>query len=271
MKLFAIGLVLAILLYAIVLGGLYIFQRRLLYRPEAELPSPEQLGLRDIAIPRFAADDGNPLFAWYANPKAPDGYVLLYLHGNAGNIGYRAHRMHRMTELGWGVLLLEYRGFGGNPGQPTEAGLISDASAGLSELRRLGVRPDRILLWGESLGTNLAIVLAAEHDVAAVLLESPYTSIAETAQVHYPYAPARWLIKDRFNSLSRIGRVRAPILIMQGARDEIVPPAMGRALLQAATAPAELWVAEQAGHNDLAQAGAIEAAAAFVGKLLPWP
>jgi fermentation-respiration switch protein FrsA (DUF1100 family) len=269
MILLAIGLAFAVLLYGIVLGGLYAFQRNLLYRPEANLPPPETLGLADIAVLRFAADDGNPLFAWYAAPARMDDYVVLYLHGNAGHIGYRAHRLHRMVVLGWGVFLLEYRGFGGNPGQPTEQGLLRDARAGLAELQGLGVPLSRILLWGESLGTGLAIDLAAENAVAAVLLESPYTSIAETAQVHYPYVPARRMIKDKFDSLSRISRVTAPILVMQGARDRIVPPAMGRTLLRAATAPSALWVAEDAGHNDLAQAGAIEAAAAFVRDRVP--
>jgi len=263
------GLVLVVLLYGLILLWLYVFQRRLLFRPEADLPPPEQFGLHDIAVPRFAAADGNPLFAWYAAPARPDGYVVLYLHGNAGHIGYRAHRAHRLMAFGWGVCLLEYRGFGGNPGQPSETGLLADASAGLAMLHSRGIRNDRILLWGESLGTNLAIALATGNDVAAVLLESPYTSIAAAAQLHYPYAPAARMIKDRFDSLALIPRVRAPILIMQGALDTLVPPAMGRALAEAATAPVELWTAPEAGHNDLAQAGATEAAVSFVHHHLP--
>jgi len=269
MAILAAGLVVAVLLYGLVLLWLYLVQRRLLFRPEADLPPPDQFGLHEIAVLRFAAADGNPLFAWYAAPARPDGYVVLYLHGNAGHIGYRAHRAHRLMAFGWGVCLLEYRGFGGNPGQPTETGLLADASAGLAALHGLGIRNNRILLWGESLGTNLAISLATGNDIAAVLLESPYTSIAAAAQLHYPYAPAGRMIKDRFDSLALIPQVRAPILIMQGALDTLVPPAMGRTLAEAATAPVELWVAPEAGHNDLAQAGATEAAASFVHRHLP--
>ena len=174
-----------------------------------------------------------------------------------------------MADFGWGVFLLEYRGYGGNPGQPTEAGLVLDARAGLAALNARGIPDERILLWGESLGTGVAIILAADHNVATVLLESPYTSIADTAQFHYPYVPARRLIKDRFNSLSRIARVRSPMLLMQGALDRIVPPHMGQTLLNAATAPAELWSASDAGHNDLSRAGALEAAADFVRRQIP--
>jgi hypothetical protein len=267
----AAGIGAAVLLYGFFLGWLYVCQRRLLYRPDANLPPPTQFGLHDIDVIHFKAADGAPLFAWYAAPTSSDAFVVLYLHGNGGHIGYRAHRLHRMTGLGWGVLLLEYRGFGGNPGAPTETGLMQDARAALDELGRRDIAAERILLWGESLGTGLAVVLAVEQDVAAVLLESPYTSIADAAQIHYPYVPARRLIKDRFDTRSRIERVRAPMFIMQGALDRIVPPAMGRELLHLATAPAELWVAETAGHNDLAQAGAIEAAADFVRRRVPAP
>ena len=110
------------LAYGAVLGGLFMCQRSLLFRPEANLPTPEQLGLRDIEVVQLRADDGVPLFAWYAKPLRDDGFVVLYLHGNAGHIGHRAERVRRLTALGWGVFLLEYRGYGGNPGKPTEAG-----------------------------------------------------------------------------------------------------------------------------------------------------
>ena len=172
-----------------------------------------------------------------------------------------------MRAVGWGVLLLEYRGYGGNAGSPSEDGLIRDARAGLAAMRHLGVPPNRILLWGESLGTSLAVWLGSENTVAAVLLEAPFTSITDAAQRQYPYVPVRPLLKDKLDSLSRIGRVRAPILVMQGGRDRLVPPEMGRALIAAATAPTELWVAPDAGHEDLGPLGAMDAAARFVSRL----
>ncbi len=144
-----------------------------------------------------------------------------------------------------------------------------DARAGLAELRRLGIPDDRILLWGESLGTGPAVQLAAEQPVACVLLEAPFTSMSEMAHRHFPWLPVGLLLRDRFDSLGTIGAVRAPILVMQGARDTIVPPEMGRRL--ADTAKAELWQAPQGGHNDLADFGLIEAASDFVRRRLPPP
>ncbi len=260
------GLAASLLLYCIVLAGLYTFQRRLLFVPDITVPDPARVGLPDARVLHVPTDDGLSLLAWHFPPAAPDAFTVLLLHGNAGNIAHRADRVHRLRALGWGVFLQEYRGYGGNAGTPSEDGLMRDARAGLAELRRLGVTLDRVLLWGESLGTGLAVSLGAENEVAAVLLEAPYTSIADAAQRQYPYVPVRPLLKDRFDSLSRIGQVRAPIFVMQGARDRLVPPAMGRALIAAASAPTALWIATEAGHDDLGPFGAIDAAAAFVAQ-----
>ena len=256
----------AAVLYAIVVAGLYTVQRRLLYIPDINAPDPVRAGVANVTVIHIPTADGLSLVAWYVPPANPNGFTVLLLHGNAGNIANRAGRLRTMYQIGWGVLLLEYRGYGGNPGSPSEAGLVLDARAGLAELHRRGVPPDRVLLWGESLGTGLAVRLASENQVAAVLLDAPYTSIADAAQRQYPYVPVRLLLKDRFESLSRIPKVAAPILVMQGSADRLVPPAMGRALMAAAQVPTKLWVAEGAGHEDLGPYGALEAAAAFVRK-----
>ena len=259
----------AALLYIVVLTGLFVLQRRLLFISDTSIPDPTRAGLPDADILHISTDDGLSLTAWHFPPNEPNGFTVLLMHGNAGNIAHRADRVRRMRAVGWGVLLLEYRGYGGNPGSPSEDGLIRDARAGLAALHRLGVSPQRILLWGESLGTGLAVWLGSENPVAAVLLEAPYTSIADAAKRQYPFVPVRPLLKDHFDSLSRIGRVRAPILVMQGARDRLVPPAMGRALIAAAMAMTELWVAPDAGHEDLGPFGAVEAAARFVARYVP--
>jgi uncharacterized protein len=147
--------------------------------------------------------------------------------------------------------------------------LLTDARAGLAALVAMGFPPHRILLWGESLGSGLAVRLAAEHPVAAVLLEAPYTSITDIARLRFPFAPVGWLLHDRFESLPVIGGVRAPVLVMHGARDRIVPVTMGRTLYEAAPQPKELWIAPDAGHVNLVEAGAIEAAGAFVSRIRP--
>ena len=253
-------------LYGLIVTALFLSQRQILFRPD---PTPPDLiragvpGTRQIIV---ATPDGLSLLAWYMPPR-DGGRVVLYLHGNAGNIGHRGYRLERFRRLGWGALLLEYRGYGGNPGRPSEAGLIVDARAGLAALRTMGFPPADVLLWGESLGSGLVVRLATEQPVGAVLLESPYTSIADIARSRFPYVPVRWLLLDPFDSLRIIGDARAPVLVLHGAHDRIVPVAMGRAIYAAAPDPKRLWIAPQAGHVDLVEAGAIEAAGVFIADM----
>lgn len=241
-------------------------QRRLVYFPDARAPDAAARGVPGVAVGRTTTQDGLSLLTWYAPPDAEDGLVVLYLHGNAGNIGNRAGRLLPLNDAGWGVLLLEYRGYGGNPGTPSEDGLWLDAQAGMAALRRIGVPPERTLLWGESLGTGLAVRLAAESPVAAVLLEAPYTSLAAVGRWHAPMLPMGLLLGRAYDSLSLIPKVRSPVLVMAGARDTLIPPAISRELYDAATSPKELWIAPDADHNTLADAGAIAAAADFVRR-----
>jgi fermentation-respiration switch protein FrsA (DUF1100 family) len=257
--------------YCLIAAALFLLQRRILFRPDRPRPDLPRIvvpGLREVTV---TTPDGLPLLCWYLPPKGTSGggaddRVVLYLHGNAGHIGHRAFRLGLYHSLGWGVLLLGYRGFGGNPGRPSEAGLLIDARAGLAAIRDMGFPPDRILLWGESLGSGVAVSLAAEQTVAAVLLEAPYTSIIDMGRRRFPFVPVRWLLLDRFDSLRTIRDVHAPVMVMHGARDRIVPVEMGRAVFDAANEPKELWIAVDAGHVDLVEAGAIEAAGAFVQK-----
>jgi fermentation-respiration switch protein FrsA (DUF1100 family) len=253
-------------LYLAFVGLLYAGQRRLLYVPDTTPPDPARVGIPDIEALHPHATDGTPLLAWYMPPAAPDGFVVLYLHGNGGHIGYRGERLRSFRAAGWGAFLLEYRGYGGNPGKPTEAGLVLDAEAGLAALQALGVAPQRTVLWGESLGSNLAVRLAMTRDFAAVILESPFTSVTALAKALYPCVPVDLLLKDRFETLPRIPAVRSPVLVLQGGRDRLVRPAMSRAVYAAVTARKELWTAPEADHNDLGMFGAVEAAVAFVQK-----
>ncbi|HET6197359.1 MAG TPA: alpha/beta hydrolase [Acetobacteraceae bacterium] len=256
----------AVLLYLAFVGLLYAGQRRLIYVPDRTPPDPARTGIAEIEVLHLHSGDGTPLIAWYMPPAKPDGSVVLYLHGNGGHIGYRGERLRSFRAAGWGALLLEYRGYGGNPGRPTEAGLVLDAEAGLAGLQGLGVPPQRTVLWGESLGSNLAVRLAMTRDFAAVILESPFTSVTALAKALYPCVPVDLLLKDRFETLPRIPAVRSPVLVLQGGRDRLVRPAMSRAVYAAVTARKELWTAPEADHNDLGMFGAVEAAVAFVQK-----
>lgn len=254
-------------LYVLGLSLLYTMQRGILFLPDKDRPDPERAGAGGVQVLTVTTEDGLPLLAWYQPPPSTDGLVVLYLHGNAGHIGHRGFRLPRFASHGWGAMLLEYRGFGGNPGKPSEDGFRADARAALAALHAMGIPNERIVLWGESLGTGVAVGLAAGDAVAAVILESPYTSIRAIAQKKYPYAPVSLLLKDPFDSLSRIGGLKAPVMIIHGAQDEIVPVEMGRALHAAAPEPKALWIAAQTGHGGLVEAGAIEAAAAFIAGL----
>jgi fermentation-respiration switch protein FrsA (DUF1100 family) len=253
-------------------AALYAVQDRLIYFPDpTPPPPPAALGLEGVRAVTLRTADGLDILAWRLAEPRPDAPVILYLHGNGGHVAYRAGRVERFRALGWGALLVQWRGYGGNPGAPSEAGLAEDARAGLAALRAEGVAAARIVPWGESLGTGPALRLAAEQPdaVGAVVLESPYTSLLDLARRHYPLLPSGLLLRDRYDSLSRIAAVRAPVLILQGARDTLVPPEMGRTLVAAATAPVELWEAPGAGHNEIGPAGGVEQAADFLRRRLP--
>jgi uncharacterized protein len=257
----------AVAAYAAMVGGLFFFQRQLLYIPDRtrpELGGLAQLGVREVTI---TTEDGLSLLSWYL-PSRPGRPVIAYFHGNGGHIGYRVERLLRFAQEGFGVLMLEYRGYGGNPGTPTETGFYTDARAALDFLGREGVAPHRLVLYGESLGSAVAVPVAAQNEVAAVVLEAPLTSVAEVAQCHFPYVPATLLVVDRFDALSRIGQVRAPILVMHGERDRVVPVRYGRALFNAAPEPKEGWFVPEAGHENLARYGGLDVAVAFINRRL---
>ena len=257
----------ALVAYAALVGGLFLFQRQLIYFPDRtrpELAGLEQLGVREIVL---ATEDGLSLLSWYLPPR-PGRPVILYFHGNGGHLGHRVERLLRFAREGHGVLMLEYRGYGGNPGTPTENGFYTDARAALGFLEREGVAPNRIVLYGESLGSGVAVELAAQHDVAGVILEAPFTSVAEVAQCHFPYIPAARLVIDRFDSQARIGRVTAPILVLHGERDRVVPVRFGRALFDAAPEPKEGWFVPEAGHENLSGFGGLDAVVAFIERRL---
>jgi uncharacterized protein len=258
---------LAVVAYGALVGGLYLFQRQLLYFPDRT--HPELFGLRELGVCEaiLSTEDGLSLMSWYL-PARPGRPVIAYFHGNGGHVGYRAERLLRFAREGYGVLMVEYRGYGGNPGTPTEAGFYADGRAALEFLGREGVAPSRLVLYGESLGSGVAVALAAEHQVAALVLEAPFTSVAEVAQRHFPYVPASRMVTDRFDSLSRIGSVRAPILVLHGERDRVVPIRFGRALLDAAPEPKEGWFAPEAEHEDLARFGSFDVVVAFIERRL---
>jgi hypothetical protein len=230
----------------------WIGQRRLIYFPSRDVPAPEAVGLTAIERIAFTAGEGLPLNGWYvpASGRAASLTVIVF-NGNAGNRAYRADFATALARLGAAVLLFDYRGFGDNPGSPSEAGLIADARAARAYAAGRGdVDGRRLVYFGESLGAAVAVALAAEHPPAALILRSPFASLAAVGQHHYPLLPVRLLLRDRFASIDKIRQIRCPLLVIAGDRDRIVPLDHSRHLYERALPPKKLVVIDGADHND---------------------
>ena len=237
---------------AAVLALIWTMQRRLMYFPTADVPTPGEIGLTDVEPVTFETTDGLGLSGWFVAASGPSPRVtVLVFNGNAGNRAHRAPLAAALHRHGLQVLLVDYRGYGGNPGAPTENGLAADSRAARAYLvGRPDVDASRIVYFGESLGTAVAIDLAVEHPPAALVLRSPFTSMADVGQHHYPFLPVRLLLRDRFAAIDRIHRIRVPLLVIAGGRDRIVPIENSRRLYDAAVAPKTLLVLPDADHND---------------------
>jgi len=259
---------LTVFLYASVVGCAFVFQRSLLYYPDKSTPSLQLSGLRQIDEISLITSDGLELLGWYRKAK-PGHPTLVLFHGNAGHIGHRSLKILPYAEAGIGVLLAEYRGYGGNEGMPSEEGLYRDGHAALEFLNKAGVPVNRIVLYGESLGTGVSVQMAKEYDVGAIILEAPFTSLGDIGAHHYPYLPSRWLARDPFDNLSKIGEVSAPLLIIHGERDRIIPVDFGRKIFDAAKEPKEMKVFSNVGHNDLHLASVSQMVLEFMSRRLP--
>ncbi len=237
--------------YLLLCGAVFVMQRTLLYPAARQVPNLAAYDVAGLYEVTTRTPDGLTLRHWYVPPAEAGAAVLVVVHGNAGHLGDRVDKLDEIIEAGFGVLFAGYRGYSGNPGKPTEDDLTADARLLLDWLAAQGVPAERTVVYGESLGTGVAVKMAAERELAAVVLESPYTSIAEVAQTHYWYLPAKWLVLDKWDSMAQIGRIRAPLLVVHGARDKSVPTRYGRRLFAAAPEPKELFIVEAGTHNDL--------------------
>ena len=209
-------------------GGLLLvwaFQRTLIYFPLDHVPSPSDVGLSQVEAVSFPTEDGLVLNGWFVASRAePAPRVVIVFNGNAGNRAYRAPLASALRAHGYHVLLFDYRGYGGNPGAPNEAGLVTDARAARAYvLGRHDVDEAGLTYFGESLGSGVAVALAREHAPAAMILRSPFTSLVDIGRVHYPFLPVDLLLWDRFASIDAIGDIRCPTLVIAGDRDRIVP------------------------------------------------
>lgn len=271
MVLNAFLIVLAI--YGALVGSLYLFQRSLIYHPGHAALSPAEVGLNHMGVLRLETSEGLVAVSWYGAPDegAP---VVVYFQGNAGTIADRAHKVRPYLERGFGVLLVGYRGYGANEGKPSEAGLVADGRAALGFLQGEGIAPARWVLYGESIGSGVAVELAREQavdrsaPVGAVVLEAPFTSLVDMGRALYPFAPISLLLKDRFESLTKIAAIKAPLVVVHGSLDLVVPQTQGQRLFEAAEAPKTFFLVDGAGHNNLYDFGAEGRILGFLAPLL---
>jgi hypothetical protein len=237
----------------------------------AGVPAPEEIGLADVEPVTFATTDGVTLSGWFLASSGPSPRVtVIVFNGNGGNRAHRGTLAAALHRQGLQVLLFDYRGYGGNPGSPTEEGLAADSRAARAYLAgRPDVDVSRIVYFGESLGTAVAVDVAVEHQPAALVLRSPFTSMTDVGRYHYPFLPVRLLLRDRFAAIDRIQRIRAPLLVIAGGQDRIVPIENSRRLYDAASAPKTLLVVPDADHNDDALVAGDEMIDAIVRLLQP--
>ena len=252
----------ALCIYVGIATVLYVTQRSLMYFPDTAHITPAQAGLPEAEEVTLTAADGVGITVWHVAPK--DGRpIILYFHGNGGALRYRVERFKKLIAEGVGLVALEYRGFGGNAGSPSEHGLIADAEAAYA-FAAARYPAKQIVLWGESLGSGVAVAIAAEKPVGRIILEAPFTSTAAVASIRYWYMPVRLLMKDQFHSDERIGKVTAPLLILHGFQDQTVPYAMGERLFELANQPKHIVKFLDGGHEDLDANGALHAVALFL-------
>jgi uncharacterized protein len=254
----------ALVAYGGMVALLYVGQRALQYFPESVRTAPAAAGFPEAEEVVLDTADGERVIVWHVPPRA-DKAAVLYFHGNGGALRYRVGRFRALTADGTGLVALSYRGYGGSSGRPTETGLLTDAQAAYA-FAAARYPAERIAVWGESLGSGVAVPLAAERPVGRVVLEAPFTSAADVGAGVYWFIPVRLLMKDQFRSDLRIGQVTAPVLVLHGDRDNVVPFALGERLYALINSPKRFVRFRGGGHEGLDAFGAMQAARQFLGE-----
>ena len=252
--------------YLVAVTALYFGQRKLIYHPDPTRIQPEAIGLSAFSEEILATADGERIVTWHAPPQ-PGQPTLLYFHGNAGTLSARGGRLQALNEAGLGIAIMSYRGYSGSTGSPGSNANARDARQLYDLLLSRGVLPKDIIIYGESIGTGVATELARSVKIGGLILDSPFTSLVDRAAELYPFVPVRPFITDRYPVFEQIAQVNAPLLIMHGALDEVIPARMGEAVFAAAREPKTLRIFPEGGHSDLYNHGALDAVLTFVRGL----
>jgi fermentation-respiration switch protein FrsA (DUF1100 family) len=254
-------------LYLLLIGVVAMRQRTMIYHPNPHRPDPAEADVAEMVPVPLKADDGWYASGWYTPPKGgPDKPTILLFHGNSGTVAGAAFKARRLMDAGYGVFMVEYRGFGGNAGHPTEQGLYADGRAAVAWLAARGVAPNRLVLYGESLGSGPAVETARRIQPLGLILECAFTSVPALAPAYVLPPLAHLLTLDRFDNLAKIGAIKSNILIIHGERDATVPVSHAHALLDAAP-EAERHIIAGAHHADLWDHGAGDKVIEFVRRL----
>ncbi|MCH9808631.1 MAG: alpha/beta hydrolase [Alphaproteobacteria bacterium] len=237
-----------------------------MYAPDPAYTTPSEIGLAGYSERILETADGEALVTWYAPPRRGQP-TLLYIHGNAGTLADRMVRLAGYRAMGRGVLIMSYRGYSGSTGRPSEKDNVADAMFAYDTLMSWGIDAEDLLVYGESIGTGIAVQVAASRPVAGIILDAPYTSIVDVAERCYPFLPARLLMRDRYETLKHLDKVTAPLLVIHGEQDSIIPVEMGRKVAEHAPGEAHIATFPEAGHTDHGDFGSFEAVNDWIDRL----
>lgn len=237
-------------IYMMLLALMCVYQRKLMYFPHTDLLAPAQYGLEGVDAGKLKTSDGELLDYWYVPAKA-DKPTILFFHGNGGHLGFRTGYVQAAKTKGYGLLMLSYRGYGTSTGTPTEQGLYLDANAAYDYVRdELDIPDERLVILGESLGSGVAVELARGKKIRALVLQAPFTSTVNIAAKHYWWLPVRILMKDRFESINKVGDIHVPVLVLGAQNDTVTTLIEAKKLYDAFAHPKKMVVFEGIGHND---------------------
>lgn len=254
----------AFMFYVAVTFAVYAFQRQLIFMPSENRILPEDMGLAEVAEITILTATNQSLYSWYGRAKG-DQPTILFFHGNAGNVSNRAERFRQFMAKGFGLFILGYPGYGGSDGSPSEASFLDASQLSYDYLLKQGIKADNIVLYGESLGTSVAVQLSARKRAKALILEAPMSSVLDLAKTQFPYFPIGLLLRDPFLSIDYIDQIRMPLLVMHGDSDQIIPISSGRMLFEKAIEPKAFNSIKGAGHNNLHRYAVAEIVQSFLG------
>lgn len=253
---FAIIIIQLALVYVAIVVIVFYLQGFLTYSPDSRPFTPIEYGVDGFEKITATTKDNLTLDSWYHPPASSDRLTIVYFQGNAGGWGLRVHKYKSFADNGYGIFLVGYRGYG-NPGTPNEEGLYEDARTAINALLEKEIPISSVVFYGESLGTGVAVQIAVEYGKArALILEAPYTSLIDVGAEHYSWLPVRSMMKEKYDSLSKIKNVHMPLLLMHGEDDDVVPIGMGKTLYKTANEPKQSNFIPKAGHNDIYEFGA---------------